>query len=201
MAKNRRLAEELTIAELEALLARKKMEARQVRLKQFQRSGRVLPVPTPHATLDPASANQANSVLADEEETPSQPKQPLKRFLNRALVVVEVAAAVGFLYVLLSGAGALKRLNAEVAEALSLGEPVPTPLITAVVLPSGHTPPTSPGGAQPNEAAVAALRCHTDPGTATSAQYIHSQDLERYGPCSSGGWVGPAAEGGRTIHR
>jgi sortase A len=154
MAKNRRLAEELTIAELEALLARKKMEARQVRLKQFQRSGRVLPVPTPQTTPDPASANQVNSVIADEEETTSQSKQPLKRFLNRALVVVEVAAAVGFLYVLLSGAGALKRLNAEVAEALSLGEPVPTPLITAVVLPSGHTPPTSPGGAQPNEAEI-----------------------------------------------
>ncbi|MCJ7569013.1 MAG: class D sortase, partial [Anaerolineales bacterium] len=80
--------------------------------------------------------------------------QPLKRFLSRALVVVEVAAAVGFLYILLSGAGTLKRLNAEVAEALSLGAPAPTPLITAVVLPSGHTPPTSPGGAQPNEAEI-----------------------------------------------
>jgi len=154
MAKNRRLAEELTIAELEALLARKKMEARQARLKQFQRSGRVLPVPTPQTTPDTASVNQVNSVIADEGETVTQSKQPLKQFLSRALVVVEVAAAAGFLYILLSGAGALKRLNEEVAEALSLGEPMPTPLITAVVLPSGHTPPTSPGGAQPNEAEI-----------------------------------------------
>ncbi len=154
MAKDRRLAEELTIAELEALLARKKMDARQARLKQFQRSGRVLPVPSPQTTPDPESINHVNSVISEEGETASQSRQPLKRFLSRALVVVEVAAAVGFLYILLSGAGALKQLNAEVAEALSLGQPVPTPLITAVVLPSGHTPPTSPGGAQPNEAEI-----------------------------------------------
>jgi len=154
MAKDRRLAEELTIAELEALLARKKMDARQARLKQFQRSGRVLPVPTPQTTADTESINQLNSVMSEEREEASQSRQPVKRFLSRALFVVEVAAAVGFLYILLSGAGALKRLNAEVAEALSLGQPVPTPLITAVVLPSGHTPPTSPGGAQPNEAEI-----------------------------------------------
>jgi len=154
MAKDRRLAEELTIAELEALLARKKMDARQTRLKQFQRSGRVLPVPTPHTAPDIASINHVNSARTGEAETAFQSKQPLKRFLSRALVVVEVAAAVGFLYILLSGAGALKRLNAEVAEALSLGAPAPTPLITAVVLPSGHTPPTSPGGGQLNEAEI-----------------------------------------------
>ena len=123
MAKDRRLAEELTIAELEALLARKKMDARQTRLKQFQRSGRVLPVPTPHTAPDNASIDHVNSARTGEEETASQSKQLLKRFLSRALVVVEVAAAVGFLYILLSGAGALKRLNAEVAEALSLGAP------------------------------------------------------------------------------
>ncbi|MCJ7567027.1 MAG: hypothetical protein MUO58_05760, partial [Anaerolineales bacterium] len=121
MAKDRRLAEELTIAELEALLARKKMDARQTRLKQFQRSGRVLPVPTAQTAPDNASIDHVNSARTGEAETAFQSKQPLKRFLSRALVVVEVAAAVGFLYILLSGAGTLKRLNAEVAEALSLG--------------------------------------------------------------------------------
>ena len=35
-----------------------------------------------------------------------------------------------------------------------LPSPTATPLISAVVLPSGHTPPTSPGGAQPNYAEV-----------------------------------------------
>lgn len=154
MANDRRPAEELTIAELEALLARKKMEARQARLKQFQRSGRVLPVSGSQEPQDTALRSRVNLLKSDEEEGADQSRKPLKHLLSRALVVVEVAAAIGFLYILLSGAGALKRLNAEVAEALSLGEPAPTPLITAVVLPSGHTPPTSPGGAQPNEAEI-----------------------------------------------
>ena len=42
MARDRRSAEELSIEELEALLARKKLEARQARLRQFRRSGRAL---------------------------------------------------------------------------------------------------------------------------------------------------------------
>ena len=61
---------------------------------------------------------------------------------------------LGFLYVLLSGVGVLQQLNQEVAQALSGATASPTPLITAIVLPSGHTPPTSPGGAQPNEAEI-----------------------------------------------
>lgn len=32
--------------------------------------------------------------------------------------------------------------------------PTSTPLITAVVLPSGHTPPTDPGGPRPNESEI-----------------------------------------------
>ena len=66
--------------------------------------------------------------------------------------MVEVAAVIGLALVLISGAGALQRLNQEVASAL--GRSTATPLITAVVLPSGHTPPTSPGGARPNEAEI-----------------------------------------------
>jgi sortase A len=48
----------------------------------------------------------------------------------------------------------MRNLNAEVSQALSLPTLTPTPLIAAVVLPSGHTPPNSPGGAQPNEAEI-----------------------------------------------
>ena len=55
---------------------------------------------------------------------------------------------------LLSGLGALRELNAEVGAALEGPTPQPTPLMRAVVLPSGHTPPTAPGGAQPNESEI-----------------------------------------------
>ncbi len=71
---------------------------------------------------------------------------------SKLLLAVEVAAVLGLLFVLLSGVGSLQSLNQEVAEARLL--PSPTALITAVVLPSGHTSPTSPGGARPNESEI-----------------------------------------------
>jgi sortase A len=54
-------------------------------------------------------------------------------------------------FVFFKGFGLLQTLNQEVAEAIEVATPTPTPLITTVVLPSGHTPPDSPGGAKPNE--------------------------------------------------
>ena len=45
-------------------------------------------------------------------------------------------------------------MNNEVATALEQPTLTPTPLIVSVILPSGHTPPTSPDGARPNEAEI-----------------------------------------------
>ena len=155
MVKDRRPAEDLSVAELEALLARKKLDSRRERLRQFEKSGRVLPV---GAEAPINSTRLLEDVLSPvpgstEAETPAE--VPKKRTLfNRVLLVVEILAVVGLFYILLNGAGALQKLNAEVAEALSAAQATPTPLISAVVLPSGHTPPTDPGGAQPNESEI-----------------------------------------------
>ena len=67
---------------------------------------------------------------------------------------VEVLAVAGLAGILFNGFGLLRTLNQEVVSALQQDTLTPTPLITAVVLPSGHTPPTSPGGAQPNDAEI-----------------------------------------------
>jgi len=80
-----------------------------------------------------------------------------QRIFNFFLLVVEIGAVVGLFYVLINSATVLQTLNQEVLQAISTGAvptPSPTPLITAVVLPSGHTPPTAPGGAQFNEAEI-----------------------------------------------
>jgi sortase A len=53
-----------------------------------------------------------------------------------------------------NGINILRELNTEVATALEQPTLTPTPLIVSVVLPSGHTPPTSPEGARPNEAEI-----------------------------------------------
>ena len=74
--------------------------------------------------------------------------------MDRFLFAIEILAVLGLGFVLFSGANVLRNLNREVA--LSIVQPTiePTPLITAVILPSGHTPPNSPGGVQPNEAEI-----------------------------------------------
>jgi sortase A len=146
MGRNRR-ADELSIAELEDLLALKRVEARRVRLEQFRASGRTLRLEAPADRKPPVV--EAAPVL----ETAVAPSRR-RVVLNRTLLVVEVAAVVGLVLILLSGLGALRELNAEVGAALGGPTPQATPLIKAVVLPSGHTPPTSPGGAQPNESEI-----------------------------------------------
>jgi sortase A len=56
--------------------------------------------------------------------------------------------------VALYGLSILRTLNQEVADSIQQPTAQPTALITAIVLPSGHTPPNAPNGAQPNEAEI-----------------------------------------------
>jgi sortase A len=156
MARRRRDRKDYSIAELESMLARKKLEARKARVDEFRSTGRILPGIT---ALDASSSTLPrrqfeDSIPMTESEGKRQKATPLSRSINRLLLAVEFIGVVGLLYVLLSGAGALQTLNREVAQALAVAEPSPTPLITAVVLPSGHTPPTAPGGARPNESEI-----------------------------------------------
>jgi sortase A len=82
------------------------------------------------------------------------PAPPRRKFLDRSLVVIEVLAVLGLVGVLVSGLGLLRDLNKEVASALNPVTPTPTPLVMAVILPSGHTPPDKQGNTAPNEAEI-----------------------------------------------
>jgi sortase A len=157
VAKERRPAEDLSIEELEALLARKRLERRQARLETFRQSGRAVTI-----SPDPIPPSVLTEVVplsspAEEVKAAEQPgARRGRKTMSQALLLIEVGAVLGLAFVLFSGMGVLRTLNREVAEALAGPTPTPTPLITAVVLPSGHTPPTSPGGAAPNEAEIPA---------------------------------------------
>jgi sortase A len=133
---------DLSVRELERLLAAKRLAERRERLEQFRRNGRALD------TLPAPAAEERVDAKA------GVPVSSARRALDRLLLFVEVGAVVGLALVLINGAGVLDRLNREVSSAL--GRTTPTPLITAVVLPSGHTPPNSPGGAQPNQEEIPA---------------------------------------------
>ena len=109
-----------------------------------------------------ASGRAGHAAVVETAVPPTTPTAKPKptlatRGFNFALLLVEIGAVVGLLYILLNAATLWQTLNREVAQAIAqtpLPSPSPTALITAVVLPSGHTPPTSPGGAQFNEAEI-----------------------------------------------
>jgi sortase A len=152
MAKDSRKLDDLSIEDLEAILARKKLEARGARLRRFRKSGRALRI---RREVEPqVGAESFRAVSESTGGSEIEEAKPLREGASKLLLVVEVAAVAGLLFVLFSGVGAIQSLNQEVAEARLL--PSPTPLITSVVLPSGHTSPNSPGGARPNEAEIPA---------------------------------------------
>lgn len=163
---DRRSVDELTIEELEEVLAIRKREARLARLQRLREDGRVVEVPevdeTPVASpLDRTSRPATPSYyhgddLVDKDRRWRLSFKPrrsaVKTWRDRLLLLVEIGAVVGLIFVIVSMELARVETNQAVAQSPLPAIPTaePTPLITAVVLPSGHKPPTAPGGAAPN---------------------------------------------------
>jgi sortase A len=144
---------DLSEQELRRLLLDKRRVSRRERLERFRRTGRVVAL-EPEIPQEPGDEFRAGAVSDEAVSTTESGSEGRRRWVDRVLLAVEVLAVVGFLAVLLSGMNVLRMLNSEVAQAIQLPTLTATPFITAVVLPSGHTPPTSPEGAQPNEAEI-----------------------------------------------
>lgn len=154
MARRKRAAEDLTVDELRQLLMEKRRSERQKRLDHYRRTGRVILVESvpATATLDSlkVEAVDGESLLGDDAE----PRQKRPRvWLDRLLFLIEVVAVLGLAYIIFNGVNIMRDLNKEVSAALTLPTPSPTPLISAVVLPSGHTPPRN-GVTRFNEAEI-----------------------------------------------
>ena len=143
--------QELSVDELRWLLVEKRRAARQSRLERYRRSGRVVLLAS---DLDKPSLESWRTEEEAEEREPSKAPAVVKRILDGILLLIELSAFVGFIYIVYSGLNVLKELNQEVVSAIEQPTLTPTPLIAAVVLPSGHTPPNSPGGARFNEAEI-----------------------------------------------
>jgi sortase A len=147
--------EDLSAEELRRLLLEKRRSARQQRLERFRRTGRavMLAPDLPPSALD-EWRSEAATEAAEQGAASQAPHSRRRRWLDGLLLCVEILAVVGLAGILVNGFGLWRTLNQEVAAALQQDTLTPTALITAVVLPSGHTPPTSPGGAQPNDAEI-----------------------------------------------
>jgi sortase A len=142
----RKAPEEMSVEELRRLLIEKRRGARRERLEHFKRTGRVVDV-APDAL---AESTPEVDTLEDNGDQAPAPVSTRRRVMDRVLLVVEVLAVVGLFGVLISGFGILRDLNEEVAAALVQETLTPTPLVMAVVLPSGHTPPDAQGNTRPN---------------------------------------------------
>lgn len=152
---NPKSPEDLSEQELRRLLLDKRHDARQKRLERFRRSGRAVLL---SPDLPPAALEEWRTQLPVDEVN-SGPESPgrrpaRRRWYDGILLTVEILAVLGLVGLMLNWFGLLQSLNQEVVSALQQDTLTPTPLITAIVLPSGHTPPTAPGGAQPNEAEI-----------------------------------------------
>jgi len=159
---DRRSVDDLSIEELEEILAIRKREARLARLKRLREDGRVVDVPESNAP-SPAGEPPARVTSRSYYHVQTEADEPARRRFNlrpnratakkwrdRLLLLVEIGAVVGLVFVAISMEQARVETNQAAALAPTLPPPAPTPLITAVVLPSGHRPPTTPGGAAPN---------------------------------------------------
>lgn len=122
---------------------------RQSRLVFFHRTGRVVPV-------------LGESIIEDQfKDTRSFRSIPSKSlvkadrtWLDGLLLGAEILAVMCFLAVVGIGLSTLDSFNRAVAASLVQPTLEPTPMVQAVVLPDGHTPPMGLQGAQPNEAEI-----------------------------------------------
>lgn len=141
--------EHLSVDEIRFLLLDKRRALRKIRLERFCRSGRVVPF-----VGDSDVIVAAENGLASERTTIRNTKNSHRTWLDIFLFGMEILAVVGLIVIMTSSLSILGTLNRNVAAALQQPTLEPTPMIREIVLPDGHTPPNSPGGAKVNEAEI-----------------------------------------------
>jgi sortase A len=146
-----RWVDRLSTEELRDLLVQKRRTERRSRLEEYRRSGRVVPVgPEPAPT---SIDSMRSSPITEPAEIQAAPRKP-RTWMDKALLLVEVGAVVCLLFVVYNIFTVLGDLNKQAASDQKQPTLTPTPLIMAVILPSGHTPPNAPGGVQPNDSEI-----------------------------------------------
>jgi sortase A len=134
------------------MLEKRRMERRQ-RLGYFRRSGSVIMAGQVPLVRSSGRSGALQDVIG-HGSIQVLPKSGRRQWLDRFLLVVEFFAVVGLLVIAYFLVSNLKDLNKEWASSMMQPTLTPTPLIMAVVLPSGHLPPGSTEGIQPNNAEI-----------------------------------------------
>lgn len=143
--------EDLSVEELRRLLLDKRRVSRKDRLDSFRRTGRVLAL-TPDIEVEVGRVVETPE--SGEQTEPEAPQSKRRVVMDRVLLGVEILAVVGLIGIVFVFFSTWQTLNQQVTASFQQPTAVPTALITAVVLPSGHTPPNAANGAQPNDAEI-----------------------------------------------
>jgi sortase A len=141
---------DLSINELRRLLIEKQRSGRNERIERYRETGRVVRLVSDEEETSWEDLRTTSPVGEGPPDPVEEEKKRNKKVVDGFLLSIEVLAVLGLVFVLFNGLDILQQLNREVALALEQPTLTATPLIKAVVLPGGHTPPDSPGGSQPN---------------------------------------------------
>ena len=128
----------------------KQRAGRHERIERYRETGRVVRLVSDEEESTWEDLRTSSPAGEKSTDPDSEKKRRKKKVIDGFLLAVEILAVLGLVFVLFNGMGILQQLNREVALALEQPTLTPTPLIKAVVLPGGHTPPDSPGGSRPN---------------------------------------------------
>jgi sortase A len=136
-----RSLDEFSKEDLRQLLIEKSCKDREARIDAFKRSGRVIPIPenSPDSSLTNSRESRNSSV--NESVVPRRRRDRKRENMDRFLMAMEIFAVVGLVFIFFYGIRLMNNLNRQVSESLTQASITPTALISAVVLPGGHTPP------------------------------------------------------------
>lgn len=151
---NDQFEDDPSLDDLRRMLVDKRRKVRQERLERFRKTGRVVRLASDMSTTPLEGLSSESIPDGQETKTFKRNKRGRSRFLDTILLLIEVGAVISLLFLMLRGAEMLRNLNLEVSEVLELPTLTPTPMIVAMVLPSGHTSPNSADGAAPNNAEI-----------------------------------------------
>jgi sortase A len=135
----RKPIEEYSAFELQQLLQQKRLADREARLEAYRKSGRILNIVKPAPRRHEADDDGSSEVSSLRERVTTRRRKGLDTFL----LAVEIIAMLGLVALFVNGANLLRNLNEESVLALQQPTITPTPLISAVVLPSGHVAPAA----------------------------------------------------------
>lgn len=161
----RKTVDDLSVKELEQALYRKKRQQRLQRLERLQQDGRLVivdglaapnpaPPPLPRPAATPTGAMRNYVLDVTEEETavphPQRPGIQWRWITNKLLLLIEIGAILGLIFVLATLWLTRQELNQELTQvqqvqvaSIALPTPTATAIIGLVVLPSGHKPPVN----------------------------------------------------------